>query len=152
MPRVYVPEDLRTKMTYSSQTLWIYIITNLPICDIGEHETNDDFRFAQELVLHWKHFVDNKILSKTKFYEGLNQLMDLDILHTSEELPKNQYVVNPYYIDNLNKYQRKSLNKYRRLALTEDVVNNIDQNNLSKDGVILVKAYAVDTSTDDKLG
>ena len=125
MPRLFMPEEVRSQLTFSSQTILLYVIATLPQChENSDNADNTDFHFAQELEIKCKHFVDNKILSNKKFYEGLNQLIELEYLCTDPELPKNTYICNPYYIDNLNKAQRNNMNAYiRDLKLQDTLVN-----------------------------
>ena len=121
MPRVFMPEELRSKLTFSSQTILFHIISTLPqLSDDSELPFNE----CQELELHYKHFVDNNILSKNKFYEGLKHLIELEILYPADHLPKNYYVCNPYYIDNMNKQQRHEMNLHVRALRSQSVVNN----------------------------
>lgn len=116
MPRTYLPLELTSQLTYSSQTLLLYIIANTKTSNDNENnnpleyytykeDKNIDFIKSQSICLLWKDLVDKKVLSKNKFYQGLKELIELDLIASRPYLDKNVYLINYYYINNMSDQQ-----------------------------------------------
>lgn len=137
MPRTYLPLELTSQMTYSSQTLLLHIIAGTKTAPDDDNnnpleyftykdDKRIDFIKSQSIELHWKHFVDNKILSKSKFYQGLKELLELEIICDVPYLDKNVYLINYYYINNMSEKQwNRFVKQMKSLSQNEGVPNFI---------------------------
>jgi hypothetical protein len=99
MPRVYLTKDMMSKMTYSGLCIYNYILAELKV--------GKDYKESQRLEIIQNELVKDKIISKNKFYQGIKELLDLEIIYKDTSTSKHTYLVSYYYILNMTDLQYK---------------------------------------------
>lgn len=135
MAAIYLPSEKTSVLSFSGQTILLHIISNLKCYSDDPFNENDYFLYKEEysvdyiksqsIELHWKYFVDKKILSKNKFYQGIKELVDIDLLYTFDFLPKNIYMVNYYFINNMSNSQYKRFQNHMTSITKQDLSSQL---------------------------
>ena len=151
MAAIYLPSEKTSNLSFSGQTILLHIISNLKCYSDDPFNENDYFLYKEDysidyiksqcIELHWKHFVDKKILSKNKFYEGLKELTTNELLFSFDYLPKNFFMVNYYFINNMSKSQYKRFQNHMTSVTKQELSSQLFEKVVCKQSTEALVTY-----------